>query len=110
MHRTVVHLTSADPGKVHSVLQNITNLYGTLGSETQIELVVHGPAIRVAAAPPSERLAALLEDGLSVCACRNSMASQELAEADLAEGVTTVPSGVAHLVVRQAEGWSYLRP
>lgn len=110
MYRTVVHLDTAEPGKVGSVLQNITNLYKALGPETQIELVAHGPAIDVVVAPAPEKLAGLLRDGLTVCACRNSMNSQDLSETDLAEGVTVVASGVAHLVTRQSEGWSYLRP
>lgn len=110
MYRTVVQLNTAEPEKIGSVLQNITNLYAALGPETQIEMVVHGPGIEVATAPASGPLADLLEDGLSVCACRNSMDSKGLSETDLAEGVTVVASGVAHLVTRQSEGWSYLRP
>ena len=42
--------------------------------------------------------------------CRNTLTARGLSEADLHPQAEVVPSGVAHLVLRQAEGWAYLRP
>lgn len=110
MHRAVVHLNDADPEKIRAVVQNITNLFAALGSEIQVELVAHGPGITVAAGPATDQLAGLLETGLSLCMCQNTMTARGLSRADINPGAVVVPSGVAHLVTRQTEGWSYLHP
>lgn len=114
MHRTVIHLSEADPAKIQAVLQNTTNLFTALSEEgLQAELVAHGPGIAVATAAlagPFGQLDELMSRGLMVCACRNTMTAKNLNPTDLLEGVTIVDFGVAHLVTRQGQGWSYLRP
>lgn len=110
MHRAVVHLNDAAPQKVQAVLQNITNLYKALDTEVQVELVAHGPGLAVATTAASEQLTGLLDQGLALCVCQNSLTAQNLTPADLLDGAIVVPSGVAHLVTRQTEGWSYLHP
>ena len=40
----------------------------------------------------------------------NTLRSRNLAAVEFPGYVGTVPSGVVELVVRQAEGWNYLRP
>lgn len=114
MHRVVIHLNDAAPEKIRAVLQNTINLLTALGPETQVELVAHGPGIAVATEPAGEALTAqltgLLDAGVSVCVCQNTLTARRLTPADLHPRAVIVPSGVAHLVTRQAEGWSYLRP
>jgi intracellular sulfur oxidation DsrE/DsrF family protein len=110
MHRAVVHLNDAAPEKIQAVLQNITNLYKALDTQVQVELVAHGPGLAVATTPATEQLTSLLQKGLTLCACQNSLTAQNLTPADLLDEAIVVPSGVAHLVTRQTEGWSYLRP
>lgn len=110
MHRAVVHLNDAAPQKIQAVLQNITNLYKALDTQVQVELVAHGPGLAVATTPATEQLTSLLHQGLTLCACQNSLTAQNLTPADLLDGIVIVPSGVAHLVTRQTEGWSYLHP
>ncbi|RJT76911.1 hypothetical protein D6T63_15695 [Arthrobacter cheniae] len=115
MHRTVIHLNEADPAKIQAVLQNTSNLFTALGEEgLQAELVAHGPGITVTTATLAGAFTGPLDDlmsrGLVVCACRNTMTAKGLSSTDLLEGVTIVDSGVAHLVTRQGQGWSYLRP
>ncbi|ALU39003.1 hypothetical protein AS188_03725 [Kocuria flava] len=109
-HRALIHLNEAAPEKIRAVLQNTTNLLAALGPGTRVELVAHGPGIAVATEPPTEQLTALLDAGASLCVCRNTLTARGLSEADLHPQAEVVPSGVAHLVVRQAEGWAYLRP
>ncbi len=108
----VVHLNDPDPAKQAAVLVNITNLRVELGAGTPVELVVHGPALALARrdSPDAARLATLTEAGLQVAVCANSMRALQVTSEDLAGTVRVVPSGVAHLVHRQREGWAYLRP
>ncbi|MDO8337070.1 MAG: DsrE family protein [Microcella sp.] len=83
-----------------------------LGGEAKIELVVHGPAVvalTTAADGPEGVLSGLEESSVLVVACRNSLASFGLSAADLIKGVGSVPAAIAHLAIRQGDGWSYVR-
>jgi intracellular sulfur oxidation DsrE/DsrF family protein len=42
-------------------------------------------------------------------ACNNSLINRKIDKSALLPFVTVVPSGVAELVKKQAEGWQYLR-
>lgn len=110
MHRTVVHLNEADPSKIQAVLQNLTNLYAALGPDLRVELVAHGPGIAVATESAGELLTGLLESGLQLCVCQNTLTARGLTPERIHPQATIVPSGVAQLVIRQSEGWSYLHP
>jgi intracellular sulfur oxidation DsrE/DsrF family protein len=112
MAGVVLHLTEASADKHRAVLRNALNLLPELEPGTPIELVVHGEAIRLAL-PGQETAAALaevLDAGIALVVCRNSMRSQNLTDDDLVHGAVVVPSGVGHLVARQGQGWAYLRP
>ncbi|MGQ1799050.1 DsrE family protein [Kocuria oceani] len=114
MHRAVIHLNDAAPEKIQTVLHNTANLLAALGPEIQVEMVAHGPGIAVATTPAPEELTTeltgLLAAGVSLCACRNTMTARRLTPADIHPQAVVVASGVAHLVTRQTEGWSYLHP
>ena len=108
----VLHLTEASADKHRAVLRNALNLLPELAPGTPVEVVVHGDAI-VLAVPgqdATDTLAQALGAGIVLVACRNSMRSRGLTEDELVEGTIAVPSGVGHLVARQARGWAYLRP
>ncbi|MGN7797716.1 DsrE family protein [Leifsonia sp. 22587] len=108
----VVHLDEGDPAKHASVLRNLGNLLDTLGPQTRVELVVHGAGIDLLleGSPHSENVRALQDRGLTVDACGNTLSSASIARERLLPGAVVVPSGVAHLVIRQREGWAYVRP
>ncbi len=58
----------------------------------------------------SERVRALVESGVSVKACSNTLAMFDLDESDLVDGVETVSSGVGELTRLQNDGYAYIRP
>ncbi len=108
----VVHLDEASPEKHAAVFTNIENLMRELGEDTPVELVAHGPGLDalLADSPHSDRLDRLIAKGMVASACANTIRGRSLDKAVLAPGVTIVAAGVAQLVRRQREGWSYLRP
>ncbi|GAA4803139.1 DsrE family protein [Tomitella cavernea] len=108
----VVHLPEADPGRQAAVLRNTANLLRALGPDTQVEVVTHGPGVELCTGETglADTVAQLREQRVTVCACANTLTARDLSEDDLLPGVAVVDSGVAHLVRRQREGWSYLRP
>ncbi|RDV44752.1 hypothetical protein DOE76_11035 [Leifsonia sp. ku-ls] len=108
----VVHLDEDDPAKHAAVLRNVGNLIDALPPGTQIELVVHGPAISLLLreSPHREAVRELQSRGLTIDACRNTLRSERIDTEHLVADSVIVPSGIAHLVIRQREGWAYLRP
>ncbi|QDQ96053.1 DsrE family protein [Tomitella fengzijianii] len=108
----VVHLPESDPQRQATVLRNTTNLIRALGPGTVVEVVTHGPGVELCTGESglADTVAALQGEGVTVCACANTLTARKLSEDDLMPGVAVVDSGVAHLVRRQREGWSYLRP
>jgi intracellular sulfur oxidation DsrE/DsrF family protein len=58
----------------------------------------------------SDRVESLVNDGVSVKACSNTLDMFDLSEADLVDGVETVSSGVGELTRLQNDGYAYIRP
>ncbi len=112
----VYHL--ADLDKVAFVLGNINNhLEGAGGPEkVEIELVVHGPALRAfhasAASPDTaRRLAGLVKAQVKPAACIHTMHGQNVTLKDLLPGFTIAErGGVVRIAELQAQGYVYLRP
>ena len=110
--RAIFAVSDADPQKWNLTLGNIGNAIDGLGAASaDIELVVYGPGIAMLKkdSPVAARLAAALKSGVRIAACQNSMRGFDLQAADLAPGVTVVPSGVVELIRRQHAGYAYVR-
>ncbi|WP_049900277.1 DsrE family protein [Halococcus agarilyticus] len=58
----------------------------------------------------SDRVESLVDDGVSVKACSNTLEMFDLTESDLVDGVETVSSGVGELTRLQNDGYAYIRP
>lgn len=58
----------------------------------------------------SDRVRSLVESGVSVKACSNTLDMFDLSPADLVDGVETVSSGVGELTRLQNDGYAYIRP
>lgn len=55
-------------------------------------------------------MARLHQKGVIFTACRNAMRGSNLTEKDLVPFAVPVPAGVMELAVRQAQGYSYIKP
>ncbi len=114
MHRVVLEVTAEAPEQWDSALNNVENLRKSLGSErTQVVVVVHGPAIGMLAkegqSSAAGRISSLAKDGVVFAACQNTMNRKKLKRDDLLDAATVVDSGVAEVVRRQEDGWSYVK-
>ena len=112
-HRIVFHVTDGDPLKWNIVLNNAGNVQDELGKDKVIiEIVTHGPGIGMlkAESKVTERLARALDRNIGLYACENTMRMANVTKADMYSGISYAPSGVTHIIRRQEEGWTYLRP
>lgn len=108
----------ADLEKVDFVLGNIQNHIKGMGGpdNVEIELVVHGPALKAfhkdkAKSIIQPTLDTLKGEGVALNACGNTMRAQKVELPDLLLGfVRRNEGGVVVLATLQQQGFTYLRP
>lgn len=121
VHRVVLHLDDNDPKRMNMVLNNASNInkyYQDKGEEAQIEIVTYGPGLMMLhqkKSPVKDRIASFSQnyDNIGFRACGNTVKKIQKKTGKpvpLLSQAVVVPSGAIHLIQRQEEGWSYLRP
>lgn len=111
-HKVVIQLNTADTASWSSIIGNIKNLQKVWPNNINIEVVVHGKALNLLVANKTHLandVNTLLKEGIVFLACENSMKKYNINKTDLLPVVNTVPSGVAELILKQEQGWSYLK-
>ncbi|WP_323174368.1 DsrE family protein [Natrialba sp. PRR66] len=111
--QTVVHLLSGDESEQETSLAIAQNLLDDeTGSIDDVAIVVQAAGINAVKAGEDneEQVRELLDSGVSVKACRNTLDMMDLAESDLVEGIETVPEGAVEVTRLQTEGYAYVRP
>ncbi|HMB50795.1 MAG TPA: DsrE family protein [Natronoarchaeum rubrum] len=111
--QTVFHLIQGDPEDRKTALTIAENLTQDETVEMDaIEVVAQADGIEplTADGEGSDHVRSLLDDGVAFKACGNTLDMEDLDEADLVDGVETVPSGAGELTRLQDEGYSYIRP
>jgi intracellular sulfur oxidation DsrE/DsrF family protein len=96
---------------VSLVVNNVKNLIDELEG-VEVEVVAHAGGVEGLRTGTSHTalLEELAERGVRFVVCENTLRSRSIPRSDLPDVVGTVPSAIVELVVRQAEGWCYLRP
>ena len=91
---------------------SVRNLLKALGPDhVKVEVVAHSAGINLLVAANNANTADLTElarQGVVFAACENSMRAHHLTKADMLPFAVPVDAGVAELVRRQHEGYSYL--
>jgi len=112
MHKVVIQLNTADTAAWSGTIGNIKNLQKVWPGAIQVEVVAHGKGLDLLVKAKTHLAAeveALVKEGVVFSACENSMKKHNVTKADLLLVAGTVPSGVAELVLKQEQGWSYLK-
>jgi intracellular sulfur oxidation DsrE/DsrF family protein len=111
-HKVVIQLNTADTAAWSGVIGNIKNLSKVWPGNIKIEVVVHGKALDFLVAAKSHLVTdidQLAKKGVVFNACENTMGKYGITKQMLIPSVFSVPSGVAEIILKQEEGWSYLR-
>lgn len=93
------------------LLRTAQNARNALGNDTDVTVVVQGPGVAalVANAGAAADVAAMVDAGIGVIACGNSLAAAGLSSAALLPGVGVVPAAISHLARAQWQGAAYVR-
>ena len=122
-HRLLIQIDQNDPSVMNLALNNATNVieyYRSKGEEVAVDVVTYGPGLhmlRMDTSPVQDRIKQLksvaFPSTIQFSACGNTKDGMEKKEGhpiDLSSDAVLVPSGVIHLMEKQEEGWSYIRP
>lgn len=112
IHNIIIQLNTADTSSWSSVIGNIKNIQKVWPSNLNIEVVVHGKAIDFLVKDKTyfaQDIQLLANQGIKFNACQNTMRKHNITPDMLLKASGIVPSGVVEVVIRQEQGWSYLK-
>lgn len=112
-YKVVLQVSDADPAKWNLALNNARNIQQDLGKgNVDIEIVAYGPGLGMLKADSkvADRLAQALDSSIGLMACENTMRNTKTTKEQMYSGISYVDAGVVHIMKRQREGWSYIRP
>lgn len=111
-HRVVFQLVAGDQASQQALLSNLENLLHAW-PQAEIEVVIHGPGISLVIAaenPFTERLTKLVETYmLRLVVCQHTLRGQQRSARDLLPFVDIVPVAIVELILKQEQGWAYIR-
>ncbi len=111
-HRVLFALTSSDEADWRLTLNNIRNLVSDMAPEqVDIEVVAYGPGIAFLkkAGPDASDIQKLESTHIHFIACGNAMRKEHLKAVDMVSGTEIVPAGIADIVRKQEQGWTYIK-
>ena len=112
IHNVVVQLNTADTSSWSSVIGNIKNIQKAWPTHLNVEVVVHGKALDFLVKDKTyftQDVELLASQGVKFNACQNTMRKHNITPDMLLKVAGIVPSGVVEVIMKQEEGWSYLK-
>ncbi len=114
-YHLVISVSEDSVDKLKLALNNAKYTQDTLGRDNvAIEIVTFGPGVKTLRyyTPLDDELKEMYSRGVRIVVCEQGMRASKLRVADMIQKINLsyVPSGMAEITVRQAEGWSYAAP
>lgn len=109
--KVVWDISSEDTTVQAAVFRQVNNAKAIL-PELQVEVVFHGKALYAVMADAAQfrtRVMAAKEKGVQLTACNNSLKRLNIDPSKLMKEIVVIPSAVVEFIVKQAEGWSYIK-
>lgn len=111
-YKTIIQLMSGEDAVIKSAASQINNLKKALNNDIDIEMVCHGQSLQFVLNEDdkwTEILTQLLSNAVEIVACENMLNANAKVKTDLSPGIKTVPAAIAEIVIKQQEGWSYIK-
>lgn len=109
-YQVVFQLSSSDTLVHKALTKQLNNLLAAMPGVT-IEVVTHGPGITFLqqSSTVKNNLEKLQQLGVTFLACRNTLLEKKIDPGTLLPFASVIPAGLAHIIRRQSEGWSYIK-
>ena len=110
-HRIVFQVSTPDTAAYRSLTKQLNNVLEHWPT-AQLEVVVHNKGISMMLKDKTNvqpEIAALKKRGVQFSSCENTLKSQKLEKSQIIAESGFVPVGLAEIVERQEDGWSYIK-
>jgi intracellular sulfur oxidation DsrE/DsrF family protein len=110
-HRIVFHLATSDTLAQKALVKQVSNVLDYWNT-AKIEVVVHNNGINFMKqdeARFAKEIATLKQRGVVFAVCENTMKQRKIEKTQILQSAVFVPVGLAEIVLRQEEGWSYIK-
>ncbi|HEX9504050.1 MAG TPA: DsrE family protein [Patescibacteria group bacterium] len=113
-YHVIYQLDNNDPRIIEKGLRNINNALNDprLAGKIQIELVAFGGGTDayLKGNKYENDLKDLVGKGVTLSQCNNTLKERKIDRSQIYDFIAIVPSGNGELIIRQAEGWSVIKP
>jgi hypothetical protein len=112
IHRVVMQLSSNDTLVWKGLMNNLKNMKAGWGDSVVIEVVAHGPGIELlnrSKTTQAQNISKFKAMGIRFFACENTMREKGIPKDALITDAEFVRMGIGHIVLRQENGWSYIK-
>jgi intracellular sulfur oxidation DsrE/DsrF family protein len=110
-HKIVFQLTTSDTTVYRSLTRQLNNVL-VHWPKAKLEVVIYAKGIGFVRKDQSvyeAEIAELKKRGVTFAVCENTMKQQKLTKDQVLNSVIYVPVGIAEIVTKQEEGWSYIK-
>ncbi|MHA7830916.1 MAG: DsrE family protein [Flagellimonas sp.] len=110
--KVVFDVTSSNPD-VHRTAAKHLRLMAEAYPESEFELVIYSGAFKMVDKKSSvagETLSAVVNrDNVDIVICQQTMKRHKMTMDDLIPGVGSVPDGIYEIIMKQKQGWGYIK-
>ena len=111
-HKVVMQLSSGDTLAWKMLMNNIKIMKSTWEDKVAIEVVANGPGIGFLMkekTTQSDRITYFKSQGVAFVACENTMKERNISKESIIPDAGFVKSAVVELILKQEQGWSYIK-
>ena len=110
IYKAVIQLSASNTKTQKSLITQLNNIKNAI-EHIEIEVVVHGDGLTLLYLENkyNEQLKKLHEQDVHFLVCQNTLLAKQITTESLLPFCNVIPSALAHIIVRQSEGWSYIK-
>lgn len=111
-HKIVMHMSSADTLVWKGLMNNLKHLKEGWGDQVTIEVVTHGPGVEMMMKEKTTQLNNInhyRQMGIPFYVCENTLREKKIDKQRIVEAAGFVPMGIGEIVMKQEQGWSYIK-
>ncbi len=109
----IVFDVTSDDKKVHEATVRHVKFMSQAYPDSEFEVVMYSGSIDMVLKEKStvavDMEALAKKDNISFVICEGTMKRHKVDTSQLISGVTTVPDGILEIIMKQAEGWGYIK-
>lgn len=110
-HKIIYQLVDGSAEVHDKFLRQLENVLEA-APNSRIEVVVHGMGVdlmRNDTNTQEQRIKALTDRGVEIVVCENTLKQRRLTKEQFLEFASFVPAGVLEIVMKQEQGWIYIK-